>query len=197
MNYSIRSWRAGSAAMLLAIGAMAIPAAAHDSGPEAKPASATASDKADSAVARLSYLIGSWKGAKKQTLPDGTVETSRSGDEIEYVQNGRMIMIQGRGYAPGAPEDAEPIVANLAVIGPGVTPDKFDITGFVPGGLVLGKGTVAPDGSATWDMQLNNFVLHFTAKPTGPDGWFETSRVSRDNGATWVVTEIQFTRNKK
>lgn len=145
------------------------------------------------AMGKLSFLIGDWVGQASSIQPDGSVIVARSEDDIAFLQEGTILMISGRGYAPGAPEDAAPSSENLGLIIYDETTGTFGFWAFRDGRMLTGDVLNVDEGDLSWSLPAVG--IRISIRVGGPNRLVEQIERTPDGGQTWVpAKEIVFTR---
>lgn len=185
-------------AAVTAIALIAMPAVA-DSAPAqaAKPAAAAHApdvERQRAAMEKLAFLRGHWVGEKRARKADGSIEVSRSRDDIDMTPDGLLLKIQGRAYAPGAPADAAAVMSNFGLVRFDDAAQRYRVYAFALGNALTGSGEAVGDG-IVWTLEGPAQWVRFTINPAGPDGWTEAGEFSFDSGKTWAPAfEIKFQR---
>jgi hypothetical protein len=148
-----------------------------------------------SAMARLNYLSGRWLGEVTLTKPTGEIVKSRSEDDISFINEGTVLTIKGRAFAPGATATAAHVSENLGILSYDDRDDRYELRAYSHGNFITGDVLSVRDGEGQWLLGSSQGLLRFTAKATGANGWTEI--IERSDGADgkWVeMMEVHFTR---
>jgi len=147
------------------------------------------------AMAKLSFLVGEWEGNVVSYLPDGSTSTHRSTDSVTLLNNGTLLMIVGRNWAPGATDEEEPVSEHTALFNYDERADRYDLRTYYSGDFASGYIEYVNDDGARWFIERDGVKMRFDILNDGPDSWKEKVEMSTDDGLTWEPTiEISFVR---
>lgn len=147
------------------------------------------------AMEKFSFLEGHWQGEVTMHLADGSISSHRSTDTIRYLNNGTLLMIVGRKWAPGAASDAPPVSEHTALINYDERVDRYDLRSYFSGDFASGVVEHVDQDGARWMIEAGGVQMRFHILNDGPDSWQEKAEMSTDGGKTWTPTmDISFVR---
>ena len=152
------------------------------------------SEEARTAMSKLGYLIGSWKGtAVVQAGPGQATEVTQT-EVVESRLDGLVLVVEGLGKAmkPG-----EPVVHHaVGLISYDVLARQYQVVAYRQDGQsVIATGKFLDDGNFQWGFELPGRQVRYHMGRLQGD-WFETGEFSID-GKTWTTfIEMQLKRIK-
>lgn len=183
--------RAACMAMAAALTLGAPAAASAAEAPSAYRGPNLAAQKA--AMEKLAWLVGGWEGTGWTLLPSGERATFRQTETVEMRLDGRLMLIEGRGFdpAPGGP-----MVFNaLAALSYSDAAGRYEFRSYAMGYAGTFEGEALDDGVFRWTMRPPGQIIRYTITRTPQGAWREVGERSVDGGAAWTLThEMTLTR---
>jgi hypothetical protein len=171
-------------------------------GASAAPEQTTPPDSAaqKAAMARLDWMIGAWEGEGWTLAPGGQRWTFRQTEQVESRLKGAILVIEGRGFPPGAlnePLKPETIVFNaFAVISFDDRQGKYAFRSYAMGYANTFEAELTPNGAFIWRITPpSGPQMRYIMTNPSPDTWVEIGERSMDGGASWTqFFEMRLTR---
>ncbi len=147
------------------------------------------------AMARLSFLVGSWAGdAWMQTGPGPRTDITQT-EAVTAHLDGLVLVVAGEGRLKSNPETI--VHQAFATIAWDANAKHYRVQAVrKDGNSVDAVGEFGKDGNFRWGFDMRGGKVRYTIQHTDDDGWLETGEFSA-NGTDWQqFLEMRLTRLK-
>jgi hypothetical protein len=175
-----RVWVASVAAWVITVGAA-----------QAQAPAPTASQAMRDAMARLKFLVGSWKGDCIMQMGPGPAEEVAQIEVVEAKLDGLVLLVEGVGTSRST---SKVVHQALGLISYNEATGQYRVVAYRQGGQsVDAKAKFLDDGSFQWGFDAGGRSVRYTISDRKGD-WYETGEFSVD-GKTWTrFLEMQLKR---
>lgn len=147
--------------------------------------SAEADAERRAAMARLSFLVGTYEGEGWMFTPDGVRRTFTHVERAEMRAGGLVLTVEGAARSESDPPDA-PGFRAFGVIAWNDSEDRYEMQTYAYGRPYAVTGALAADNAFVWGFSPNEAVdIRYTITAPDPQTWSEIGEISMDDGATW------------
>jgi len=174
-----RAWVMAAGIFLLAAGAVFAQAPAPP-------------EEALAAMARLKFLVGSWKGDAVMTMGPGATEEVAQTEMVESRLDGLLLVVEGVGTSK---RSSQAVVHHaVAMISYDVASKQYRVIAYRQDGQsVTATAKFLDDGNFQWGFDMPGRSIRYTITDAKGD-WHEIGEFSAD-GKTWTqFLELQLKR---
>lgn len=132
------------------------------------------------AMEAVAFLVGDWAGSGWILAPDGKRHEFLQTERIRALQDGQVILIEGRGL--DATDTTNVIHDAVAFIGYDSNAQRYIMRSFLPGGRTTDAEVEAKPGSLVWRIGT---TIRYTISVDDAGTWFEIGEYTPDQGRTW------------
>lgn len=150
------------------------------------------SAEAVAAMAKLKFLVGSWKGDAVMTMGPGATEEVEQTEEVESRLDGLLLVVEGIGTSKRA---SHAVVHHaVALISYDADSKQYRVVAYRQDGQsVVATAKFLDDGAFQWGFDVPGRSIRYTINDAKGD-WHEIGEFSTD-GKTWTqFLELQLKR---
>jgi hypothetical protein len=140
-----------------------------------------------SAMKKLSFLVGEWKGTAWTMSPQGQKETITQTENVRWRLDGTVLMIEGLGIVKDPETGKEKVVHEaLGIIDYDLTNKAYRFRTYTSAGRAADTEVeLTGDLSFVWRIVTpNGLTIRYTIEINDSGQWFEVGEYSRD-GQEW------------
>jgi hypothetical protein len=150
------------------------------------------SDETIAAMARLKFLVGSWKGDAVMTMGPGASEEVSQTEVVESRFDGLLLVVEGIGTSK---RPSQAVVHHaVAMISYDLAARQYRVVAYRQDGQsIVAAAKFLENGSFQWGFDMPGRSVRYTINDTKGD-WHEIGEYSAD-GKTWTqFLELQLKR---